>query len=235
MRIQLFDDKVGAVEYIDHMGSDLSVVNAARVSFGKEKEEINEKDVKLINYLMSHNHTSPFEHCSVTFRFVVPLFIRSQHHRHRTWAYNEISRRYTSVDMRFYEPLAFRTQHDSNRQASTSLVQNPIVYCTGKDHGFEMNGPARQMVRNHHSISLSLYESMLEAGICREQARGVLPQNLYTEYYGTVNLHNLLKFVSLRTHEGAQWEIQQVANACLKIAEKHFPHSVEAYKKVHME
>ena len=235
MKIELFDDKIGAVEYIDHMGSDLSVVNAARVSFGKEKDNLNDKDIKLINYLMSHNHTSPFEHCNITFRFTVPLFIRSQHHRHRTWAYNEISRRYTSVDMKFYAPTSFRSQHESNRQASTELLTNPIVYCSGHDHSFEMNGPATNMVRNHHAISLSLYESMLKAGICREQARGVLPQNLYTEYYGTVNLHNLLKFVSLRTHAGAQWEIQKVANACLKIAEEYFPHSVEAYKKVHME
>ncbi len=92
-RIDLFDDGIGAVEYVSHMGSDLSVVNAARVSFGSHKEELDDKDTKLINYLMSHSHSSPFEHCSITFRFVVPLFIRSQHHRHRTWAYNEISRR----------------------------------------------------------------------------------------------------------------------------------------------
>ena len=107
MRINLFGDTVGAVEYISHMGSDLSVVNAARVSFGAEKEEVDEKDIKLINYLMAHNHSSPFEHCTITFRFTVPLFIRSQHHRHRTWAYNEISRRYTSVDIQFYEPNNF--------------------------------------------------------------------------------------------------------------------------------
>ena len=111
MKINLFGDDIGAVEYVSHMGSDLSVVNAARVSFGSEKEEVDEKDIKLINYLMDHNHSSPFEHCAITFRFTVPLFIRSQHHRHRTWAYNEISRRYTSVDINFYEPKEFRQQH----------------------------------------------------------------------------------------------------------------------------
>ena len=116
----LFGDGVGTVEYVDHMGSELSVVNAARVSFGVEKETLDEKDKKLINYLMQHNHTSPFEHCTITMRFTVPLFIRSQHHRHRTWAYNEISRRYTSIDMKFYSPPAFRTQHKSNRQASNN-------------------------------------------------------------------------------------------------------------------
>ena len=111
MRFDLYGDAIGSVEYVSHMGSDLSVVNAARVSFGAEKQEVDTKDIKLINYLMNHNHSSPFEHCAITFKFTVPLFIRSQHHRHRTWAYNEISRRYTSVDMRFYSPSKFRTLH----------------------------------------------------------------------------------------------------------------------------
>ena len=102
MKIDLFKDDIGAVEYISHMGNDLSVVNSARVSFGVDKKQIDEKDIKLINYLMKHNHSSPFEHCVLTLKFTVPLFIRSQHHRHRTWSYNEISRRYTSVDMKFY-------------------------------------------------------------------------------------------------------------------------------------
>tara|TARA_Y100000592_G_C5367670_1_gene266857 strand:- start:84 stop:779 length:696 start_codon:yes stop_codon:yes gene_type:complete len=226
MRLELFDDNIGAVEYVSHMGDDLSVVNAARVSFGVEKEQVDEKDKKLINYLMAHNHTSPFEHCAITMRFTVPLFIRSQHHRHRTWAYNEISRRYTEVDLQFYLPEKFRTQHKSNRQASNDELIDPIL--SGGINGYD---PASDIVRHHHSYSLHLYKSLISEGVCREQARGVLPQNLYTQYYGTVNLHNLLKFISLRQHEGAQWEIQQVAAACLKIAEHHFPVSVAAYKK----
>ena len=83
----------------------------------------------------------------------------------------------------------------------------------------------------HNTRSMALYNALIDSGVCREQARGVLPQNLYTEYFGTVNLHNLLKFISLRSHEGAQWEIQQVAKACLHIAKKYFPHSVDAYMK----
>tara|TARA_A100001015_G_C14879239_1_gene667673 strand:- start:224 stop:928 length:705 start_codon:yes stop_codon:yes gene_type:complete len=226
MKIDLFGDGIGSVEYISHMGSDLSVVNAARVSFGAEKDELDERDQKLINYLMEHNHTSPFEHCAVTMRFTVPLFIRSQHHRHRTWAYNEISRRYTSVDMQFYAPSEFRTQHKSNRQASSDNLINPTINSSYLMHGVD---DASSALLKHHSTSLSLYNGMIDAGICREQARGVLPQNLYTQYYGTVNLHNLLKFVSLRVHKGAQWEIQQVARACLEIVKKHFPCSVESY------
>ena len=231
MKIFTFDDEIGSVEYVKHDGDDLTVVNAARVSFGAHKEEIDDKDIKLINYLMSHGHTSPFEHCGITFRFVVPLFIRSQHHRHRTWSYNEISRRYTSVDMQFYEPQSFRTQHKSNRQASNDELINP-------DMNSFTNRPlptppylASEAVRNHNTRSLGLYNTLIDKGVCREQARGVLPQNLYTQYYGTTDLHNLLKFVDLRMHEGAQWEIQEVAKACLKIAEEFFPISVKSFNK----
>ncbi len=227
-RIELYDDKIGAVEYVQHAGTDLTIVNAARVSFGKQKDEMDEKDEKLIHYLINHRHTSTLEHNTITFRFVVPLFIRSQHHRHRTWAYNEISRRYTDVDMRFYEPKTFRTQHKSNRQASNiDETFNPLIDPTNISGGNQ----ADYLVRTHHRRSLQLYNKLIEHGICREQARGVLPQNLYTEYYGTVNLNNLMKFIDLRTHEGAQWEIQQVARACLEIAESLWPVTVAAYRK----
>ena len=226
--ISLWGDDVGKVEYVQHMGSDTTIVNAARVSFGKHKAEIDEKDKKLIDYLVRHRHTSTMEHNNVTFRFVVPLFIRSQHHRHRTWSYNEISRRYTDVDMRFYETAGFRTQHKSNRQASNpdNLI-DPVMYC------FEDGGrlTASSVVQQHHLKSLRLYNDLIEGGVCREQARGVLPQNLYTEYYGSTNLNNLMKFIDLRTHDGAQWEIQQVANACLEIATDLWPIAVGAYRR----
>lgn len=230
MKYDLYGDGIGTVEYVDHMGTDLSVVNAARVSFGVEKKELDDKDIKLINYLIQHNHTSPFEHCTLTLRFVVPLFIRSQHHRHRTWSYNEISRRYTSVDMKFYSPPEFRTQHKSNRQASNDDLVNPILDSSYMAIGFEK---ASDAVMKHNKRSLNLYNALIAAGVCREQARGVLPQNLYTSYIGSVNLNNLLKFIALRLHEGAQWEIVKVAEACLKIAREYFPVATEAYLKKH--
>ena len=202
MQIDLFGDGIGSVEYVSHNGDDVMFVNAARVSFGAHKEKIDDKDIKLIRYLIDHNHTSPFEHCSITFRFVVPLFIRSQHHRHRTWSYNEISRRYTDVDMQFYSPDKFRTQHKSNRQASNDELINPGLDSAYLYIGYES---ANNAVKMHNSRSLSLYKALIDAGVCREQARGVLPQNLYTQYYGTTNLNNLLKFIDLRTHDGAQW------------------------------
>ena len=225
-RIELYDDGIGAVEYVQHVGTDLTVVNSARVSFGKHKEQLEEKDKKLINYLIKHKHTSTLEHCSVTFRFKVPLYIRSQHHRHRTWSYNEISRRYTDFNIEFYEPEMFRTQHKSNRQASDVENKiNPKVY--SQEH--QTHIPADWMIKHHHKRALKLFDELLDAGVCREQARGVLPQNMYTEYYGTVNLNNLLKFINLRTHDGAQWEIQQVAKACKEIASHLYPLTVMAY------
>ena len=162
---------------------------------------------------------------------MVPLFIRSQHHRHRTWSYNEISRRYTSVDIQFYEPESFRTQHKSNRQASNNVLINPDMN-EFRDRPLPVTPHyASAAVKHHNAKSLDLFNKLLERGVCREQARGVLPQNLYTQYYGTVDIHNLLKFIDLRSHEGAQWEIQQVAKACLTIAEKYFPVTVEAWRQ----
>ena len=235
--IYLYGDGIGKVQLIESYGSDKSVVNSARVSFGQHKEELDERDKKLINYLIKHRHTSTLEHCGITFKFVVPLYIRSQHHRHRTWSYNEISRRYTDVDLRFYEPEAFRTQHKSNRQASNAEeLINPIMNSEDESHPKfgEWIHPitAAEFVAAHNADSLVLFEQLIEAGVCREQARGVLPQNLYTEYYGTCALSNLLKFIDLRTHEGAQWEIQKVAEACLEIATDLFPETVGAYRRI---
>ena len=223
--IHVYRDGIGRVDLVDHMGTDLTIVNSARVSFGKHKETIDEKDEKLVNYLVKHRHTSTFEHNVVTLRFVVPLFVRSQHHRHRTWSYNEISRRYTDVNIQFYEPTEFRTQHKSNRQASNpDETADPMLFTPVEK--------TSEAVRKHHEESMRLFDKMIEAGVCREQARGVLPQNMYTEYYGTVNLSNLLKFIDLRTHEGAQWEIQEMAKGMLKIIEKLYPTTVGAYNEV---
>ena len=224
-RIELFDDGIGAVEYVSHMGDDRTIVNAARVSFGKEVEQVSEKDKKLIKYLIEHRHTSTLEHCFVTFRVKVPLFVRSQHHRHRTWSYNEISRRYTDFDIEFYEPAFFRTQHESNRQASNEhILVDPVL----KNWQLE----ASDCVRMHHEQSLRFFNELIEAGVCREQARGVLPQNMYTEYYASANLNNILKFINLRLHEGAQLEIQEMAKAMLEIIAKLYPVTVGAYREI---
>lgn len=226
--IELYEDGIGKVEYVQHMGDDLTIVNAARVSFGKEKTELDNRDKKLIKYLIDHRHTSTLEHNVVTFRFTVPLFVRAQHHRHRTWSYNEISRRYTEINMNFYEPKSFRTQHKSNRQASNLDKIDPVIWPDLADP--EYGTQASEAIRNHHKNSLDLFNRLLKEGVCREQARGVLPQNMYSEYYGSVNLNNLIKFISLRSHDGAQWEIQKVAEACHTIASDLWPHAMSHFK-----
>jgi thymidylate synthase (FAD) len=233
--IQLYDDGIGKVELVDHVGNDLTIVNSARVSFGVHKTELDDKDRKLIRYLIKHKHTSTLEHCFVTFRIKVPLFIRSQHHRHRTWSYNEISRRYTEENLEFYEPKAFRTQHASNRQASNeNELINPSMtdVVDVKIGGEPAEVSASDMVSYHNASSVILYNKLMNKGVCREQARGVLPQNLYTEYYASANLSNILKFIDLRSHEGAQWEIQRVAEAMLEILEELYPETLKAYSEI---
>jgi thymidylate synthase (FAD) len=224
----LYDDKIGKLELVQSMGEDITVVNSARVSFGVQKESLDEKDKKLINYLVKHRHTSTLEHNIATFRIKVPLFVRSQHHRHRTWSYNEISRRYTDVGLQFYTPNSYRTQHNSNRQASNIDEKiNPQMdsYPLGLESRL-----CNDAVEHHTQLSVKLFEDMINKGVAREQARMVLPQNLYTEYYATANLNNILKFIDLRTHEGAQWEIQILANKMLEIISDLWPITVSSYQ-----
>ena len=229
----LYNDTIGCVEYVQHMGDDLTIVNAARVSFGVEKDEVDEKDKKLIKYLVKNRHTSTLEHNVVTFRFTVPLFVRGQHHRHRTWSYNEISRRYTDVNIQFYEPDSFRTQHKSNRQASNENdTINPTIDIYDPMCSHPLKVSAANVIKNHHKDALKLFDCLIDAGICREQARGLLPQNMYTQYYGTVNLNNLIKFIHLRDDHHAQWEIQKVAQACKEIATELWPVAMQTYNEL---
>ena len=221
----------GYVELLDHMGEDgLTCVNAARVSFNKKSLSFSSKDEKLLNYLLTHKHTSVFEHNLLTFSFKVPLFVARQHMRHRTWSFNEISRRYTSLDLDFYTPEKFRTQHKTNRQASTQELIDPQLSTV---QGVTLDWPekASQALIDHNKSSLALYNNMLDKGICREQARMVLPQNLYTHYWGTVNLNNFIKFIDLRDHEGAQLEIQEMARACKQLVQQIWPNIIELYEK----
>ena len=165
----------GWVGLIDHMGTETTFVNAARVSFGKLKKEMDERDVQLTEYLIANKHTSPLEHMVFTFSIHCPLFVRGQWHRHRTWSYNEISRRYTDFNIEFYTPPKLRRQAKSNRQASFA------------DDAFE-DEALRKEIEKHNLDSLKLYEHLLDSGVCREQARGVLPQNMMVTFWGTVDL-----------------------------------------------
>lgn len=204
------------VEYVDHMGKDLTSVNAARVSFGGTKDKLEEKDKKLIKYLADHQHMSPFEHCVLSVKISCPLYIRSQIHRHRTFSYNEISRRYTDKNMEFYRPEEYRQQSKSNRQASEGALSP------------EHQDALKVEVGEHHQRCLKMYEDMLAMGVCREQARGILPQDLMTEFYMTGNLRNWVHFVKLRDHEGAQVEVQIIAKKLRQLLINKFGYSAEA-------
>jgi thymidylate synthase (FAD) len=209
-------DGQGWIGLIDNLGTETTIVNAARVSFGKLKDSIDENDIKLLNYLLEHKHTSPLEHVAFTFSIHCPLFVRGQWHRHRTWAYNEISRRYTEVDMEFYTPPIIRQQAVNNRQASVE----------GDDKALQAT---RLVIDKHNQDSFKLYEELLASGVCREQARGVLPQNMMVTFWGTVNLGNLLHFLELRDSEHAQWEIREYAIAIKKLIKKSIPNVANYY------
>ena len=208
----------GWVGLIDHMGTETTFVNAARVSFGKLKKEMDERDIQLTEYLIANKHTSPLEHMVFTFSIHCPLFVRGQWHRHRTWSYNEISRRYTDFDIEFYTPPKLRRQAKSNRQASFA------------DENFE-DEALRKEIEKHHMESFKLYERLLENGVCREQARGVLPQNMMVTFWGTVDLSNLLHFLELRDSEHAQWEIREYAVAIKKLIKPFIPNVAEYFRK----
>ena len=208
-------DGQGWVGLIDHLGSEATIVNAARVSFGKLKSEMDARDVRLLEYLISNRHTSPLEHMVFTFSVHCPLFVRGQWHRHRTWSYNEISRRYTEIDLEFYTPGRLRRQSEDNRQASYS------------DETFD-DAVLREEIREHNRRSLALYEHLLDSGVCREQARGVLPQNMMVTFWGTVDLSNLLHFLELRDSDHAQAEIREYAVAIKKLIKPLIP-NVAAY------
>ena len=203
-------DGQGWIGLIDTLGTESTIVNAARVSFGKIKTDMDERDVKLLHYLLDNRHSSPLEHIVFTFSVHCPLFVRGQWHRHRTWSYNEISRRYTEIDIEFYTPKHLRMQSENNRQAS---YDNPDF----------QDAELRAMIDKQNKDSLALYEKLLEGGVCREQARGVLPQNMMVTFWATVDLNNLLHFLSLRDSDHAQWEIREYAVAIKKLIKPIIP------------
>lgn len=231
-KVFLYNDNIGFCELLDYMGEDLDIVNSARVSFDVSHTKLEERDVKLIKYLYRNKHTSPFEHCTIKFSCKVPLFVARQHMRHRTWSYNEVSRRYTNVNLEFYTPKEFRPQAETNRQASIhdGMMTNPVVNTiSGSTQDWITR--ADEALLSHTRKSVKLYNTFLDKGICREQARMVLPQNMYCNYIATANLLNVLKFIGLRNKPDAQWEIKVLAEQMGKFVEDLFPIAWEAFKE----
>ena len=210
----------GLVALVDCMGSDLSVVRNARVSYNAEwrSGEDEGKDAKLIHYLVKNGHTSPFEAVKFTFEVKAPIFVLRQWHRHRTWSYNEVSARYTELPEEFYvpHPQVITTQSADNKQMRTA-VQHPDA------SSFE------RVIRENNAAQFTVYKYLLEKGCPRELARSVLPLGTYSHMFATVDLHNLMHFLRLRLHEHAQYEIRVYANAILAIISAVCPVSVHAF------
>jgi len=228
-------DDIGFVNLVKASGGDIDVVNAARVSFGKRADLLTKKDEKLIVYLAQERHTSPFEHVTFTFHVKCPLFIARQWHRHRTWSYNEVSRRYTGENIEFFLPEGLRSQSDGeDKQQSvggSSMIRTLDIEISDLLYSDIQKQPVHQVLRNHALEGLGLYNLLIKQGVAREQARMVLPQNMYTEFYATVNLHNLMHFIGLRFSPHAQFEMQLYAGALLDKAEEVAPISVMAMAK----
>jgi thymidylate synthase (FAD) len=201
--IRLLDH--GLVRLVESMGSDLSIVRNARVSYDAEWRtgEDEGKDAKLIGYLIKNRHTSPFESAAFTFEVKAPIFVFRQWHRHRTWSFNEISARYSELPEEFYVPAAdqLTTQSTTNKQMRT-------------DEAHPRADDWRELMRNHNAVTFDLYRSMLADGVPRELARSVLPVATYSHMFATVDLHNLMHFLKLRLHSHAQYEIRVYAERC---------------------
>jgi len=215
-------------ELIEFYGTDLSAVNAARVSMDKESKweydltkephtYLNDKDAKLIKYLADHNHASCFEHQGVTLRLKVPIFVARQIHRHRTFSYNEVSRRYVKENLEFYWPEKWYGAPENNIKQGSS------------DKAVDGNEGLCNLVKSTVEQSVvQLYKDMLAEGVAPEMARMILPQNLYTQFYMTGNLRNWVHFLKLRLDKHAQKEAQEIASQCAALIEPLFPVSYKA-------
>lgn len=223
-KIDLLDH--GYVRLVDNMGGDLSVVRAARVSYDAAHRSGTDEgsDHRLINYLWKHKHSTPFEAVTLTFEVKAPIFVFRQWHRHRTWSYNELSARYRELPEEFYlpEPQLIGSQSTSNKQMR---VIGDMTVEELDERKQEIN-----RVDVHCRQAFGLYRHLMEKGWPRELARSVLPVATYSHMFATVNLLNLLKFLTLRDDAHAQHEIRVYAEAMRKLAGQVAPICVSAWE-----
>lgn len=207
------------VKLIDHMGSDLSVVNAARVSFNKHHESLTDGDYKLVRYLAEHNHWTPFAHTSVTLHFKVPLFVARQLHKHQVgFVVNEVSRRYVDEAPEFYIPEVWRKRDKDVKQGSKrESVDNP--------------DEVRRAYQHYTDRAYSLYTDMLVEGVCPEQARMVLPLSMFTEFWMTGSVAAWARMYNQRKHSDTQYETQVAVAGVRDNTKPLFPISWEALTK----
>jgi len=203
------------VELVDHMGTDLTVVNAARVSFNKQSEEFKPGDEKLIRYLARHNHWTPFGHCTLQFRIKAPIFVARQLVKHQiglTW--NEVSRRYVKDAPDFFMPDSWRANPENVKQGSS---ESKIIEHLNK------KGYINEQVEVLYMKAIVLYKQMLDAGVCAEQARMVLPLSSLTEWYWTGSLYAFARVCKLRCAKDTQKETRYIANRISEEVQDIFP------------
>ena len=206
-------DGIGSIEILDIFGNDLTVVNAARVSFAKESTEFDGKDAKLVTYLAKHNHNSPFFHPQIRMRIKMPIFVAREWYRHTIgFARNEVSRRYVDTTPEIWVPNASQV-----RARDLNLKQG------SKDEPVENVDEIVEAFQLAAANSLELYEGLLKANVAPEIARVVLPQSMYTEFIETASLAAYARLVGLRLDPGAQQEIKRYAEALSALLEPHFP------------
>ncbi len=203
------------VELLNTMGDDLTVVNAARVSYSKIAEEMTDKDEKLIKYLVDHDHWSPFAHATAQFRIQAPIYVARQLVKHQVGlSWNEISRRYVDTDVEFHEVDKWRGRAEDKKQGSDE--ENTIEWVSRSQR--------TDTLKSHvENIALENYKKLLEAGVAPEQARMILPQSMMTEWYWSGTLYAFARVCNLRCASDAQYETRIVANLINKECGKLFP------------
>ena len=228
MKSQVLDK--GFIEVVDSLGNDLTVVNSARVSFGKRKTKFDKSDERLVRYLAKHKHYSPFRHLQVQFHIKAPEFVMRQWYKHvvgietssssstKDHAWNEISGRYVPVED-FYVPEVYRAQSEDNKQASEGEVEN--------------QEDAQKLWMDAHWYVVGFYNDLLEMGMAKEQARAILPLSQYTEVYWTASFQAVMNFIELRNEKTSQWEIQEYAKVLLEQMKEVFPKTTELWSEAH--
>lgn len=200
------------------MGSDLMVVNTARVSYDKASVNWSEKDKKLLKYLWDHKHTSPFRHCFIRFEIKAPIFVLRQWMKHQVGcSWNEVSARYVQVpEEEMFYPIEFRAQDDKNKQGSSGVI--------------DAQDEAMDLLHESYQLAYKNYLKLIQLGVCREQARSLLPVGTYSKAIWTASLQAIMNFLELRLDQHAQKEIRDFAEAVLKLTGSYFPESMELIK-----
>jgi thymidylate synthase (FAD) len=215
MRIGVLDK--GFVQYISHMGDDLMVVNAARVSFNKISVQMTDKDAKLISYLAKHKHWTPFAHPQITLHIKAPISIRTQLFKHKQgFVENEVSRRYVKDEPDYYVPEWRSAPSGGAKQGSDDFIQDLVI----EDYDRAYNRVAMD--------AIDAYNSLLREGVAPEQARFILPQGTYTEWWWTGSLAAYARVYALRSDPHAQWEVREYAKAISDLIKPLFPVAWEA-------